>query len=139
MIEPPAREPQLEDDVTGAPDERPITLDRWFAHRYTECASIWNPIHTERRVALAAGLPNIIVHGTALWALAGRTVTASRPGRRLTRLGGTFSAMVEPGSTITVRHAPSAPDLDVVRFEILNAAGRRAVSRGVACLAAGPD
>jgi acyl dehydratase len=33
------------------------------AHVYTECAEIWNPIHTERAVALAAGLPDIILHG----------------------------------------------------------------------------
>ena len=26
---------------------------------YTECARIWNPIHTDRAVALAAGLPDI--------------------------------------------------------------------------------
>ena len=45
--------------------ESVIALDRGFAHRYSECASIWNPIHTERRVALAAGLPDTIVHGTA--------------------------------------------------------------------------
>lgn len=43
-----------------------IPISRSFAHVYTECASIYNPIHTERRVALAAGLPDIIVHGTAL-------------------------------------------------------------------------
>jgi acyl dehydratase len=133
LIEPPPAEPHLDEDAAEAPVEAAIDLDPWFAHRYTECASIWNPIHTERRVALAAGLPNIIVHGTALWALAGRTVAASRPGRRLARLGGTFSAMVEPGSTITVRHAPSTTMPDVIRFEVLNGSGRRAVSRGIAC------
>ena len=39
------------------------------AHVYTECARIWNPIHTDRAVALAAGLPDIILHGTATMAL----------------------------------------------------------------------
>ena len=40
------------------------------AHTYTECAHIWNPIHTDRAVALAAGLPDIILHGTATMGLA---------------------------------------------------------------------
>lgn len=43
-------------------------------HIYSECAAIWNPIHTGTAVALAAGLPDIILHGTATWALAGREV-----------------------------------------------------------------
>src|SRR5262249_46399345 len=30
-----------------------------LAHVYTECARIWNPIHTDRAVALGAGLPDI--------------------------------------------------------------------------------
>ena len=37
---------------------------------YTECADIYNPIHTERRVAKAAGLPDVILHGSATQAIA---------------------------------------------------------------------
>src|SRR5581483_12298359 len=44
------------------------------AHVYTECADIWNPIHTERAVALAAGLPDIILHGTATLGYAAQTI-----------------------------------------------------------------
>jgi len=51
-----------------------VFIPREMSHTYTECADIWNPIHTEREVALAAGLPDIILHGTAIWALAGREV-----------------------------------------------------------------
>ena len=40
-------------------------IDPQAPHVYTECADIWNPIHTERKVALAAGLPDIILHGSA--------------------------------------------------------------------------
>jgi len=39
------------------------------AHVYTECARIWNPIHTDEAVARSAGLPGIILHGTATLAL----------------------------------------------------------------------
>jgi len=115
-----------------------IPLDRWFAHRYTECASIWNPIHTEQRVALAAGLPGTIVHGTALWALAGKTIAAAYAGgnsHRVKTLGGRFSAMVKAGTPITVRHAPVAGDPGRIAFVVLNELGEQAVSGGIARLA----
>ncbi len=40
-----------------------------LAHVYTECARIFNPIHTDVAHAKAAGLPDIILHGTATLAL----------------------------------------------------------------------
>lgn len=49
----------------GEPTEVAIELARGAAHIYTECARIWNPIHTDPVVAQAAGLPGIIMHGTA--------------------------------------------------------------------------
>ena len=79
-------------------------------HVYTECARIWNPIHTERDVALRAGLPDIILHGTATWALAGREVLRAYGDgdpARLKRLHGRFTAMVIPGTSIVVEHAPT--------------------------------
>ncbi len=65
-----------------------IQTPRGFPHLYSECAEIWNPIHTERAVALAAGLPDILIHGTALWALAG--LRAAPAGSRITRLAARF-------------------------------------------------
>ena len=65
-----------------------IATPRGFPHLYSECAEIWNPIHTERAVALAAGLPDILIHGTALWALAG--LRAAPAGSRITRLAARF-------------------------------------------------
>jgi acyl dehydratase len=120
----------------GGWTERAIPLDRWFAHRYTECAAIWNPIHTEQKVALAAGLPGTIVHGTALWALAGTTIAdayASGRSSRFRSLAGRFSAMVEAGTPIVVRHARAADD--AVLFSVLNHRGEQAVSAGLARLA----
>jgi acyl dehydratase len=127
------------DDVTDrwqpAPDWKSVTvpLDRLFAHRYSECADIWNPIHTERRVARAAGLPDIIVHGTALWALAGRELIAAYAAgapERLASLNGRFSAMVLAGEPITVRHGRGL-GREIV-FTVLNAAGEAAISKGIA-------
>lgn len=48
----------------------PLPVSQVEAHLYSECARIWNPIHTDRAAALAAGLPDIILHGTATLAKA---------------------------------------------------------------------
>jgi len=116
-----------------------LPIDRFFPHRYSECADIWNPIHTERRVALAAGLPDIIVHGTALWALAGREVIRRfAPGKpaSLLRLAGRFSAMVIPGSEVVLEMGEAAPteatSAHQVGFTLYNMAGDRAISGGYA-------
>jgi acyl dehydratase len=109
-------------------------LDRWFAHRYTECADIWNPIHTERAFARSAGLAEPIVHGTALWALAGREIVARyAPGApaRLSVLAGRFAAMVFPDSQVVIEHGRLATDGDIA-FVVRNAAGDDAIARGIA-------
>ena len=96
--------PELE-DCTAA-KRYPIAVDAGAAHTYTECARIWNPIHTDRAVALAAGLPDIILHGTATLALAISHIVQRFAGdepSRVVRLGGRFSAMVLMPSTIAVQ------------------------------------
>jgi acyl dehydratase len=73
------------------------------AHVYTECARIWNPIHTDRAVALAAGLPDIILHGTATLALAVSAIVRHALGgepRRVRRIAGRFGAMVPMPTTL---------------------------------------
>ena len=47
--------------------EFPVRLHA--GQQYTECANIYNPIHTEPSVAKAAGLPDIILHGSATKAI----------------------------------------------------------------------
>jgi len=79
----------------------PIRTARGFPHQYSECAEIWNPIHTERRIALAAGLPDILIHGTALWALAGLALTPN--GGRLTRLSARFRSPAWAGEPMGLR------------------------------------
>lgn len=46
--------------------KKAIEISFWDAHIYTECSRIWNPIHTDKRVAEKAGLADIILHGTAI-------------------------------------------------------------------------
>ena len=102
-----------------------------MAHVYTECARIWNPIHTDKAVALSAGLPDIILHGTATLALA---ISALVEGEldgdpaRVRRYGCRFAAMVRLPSTITVRLDAA---VDGVRwFTVLNEEGDAAIDKG---------
>jgi acyl dehydratase len=94
------------------------------AHLYTECARIWNPIHTDITVARAAGLPGLILHGTATLALAVSRVPArdaAGDGRRVRAVRGRFTGMVSMPSTLTVRgHAGGD---DTIAFDALAADG----------------
>jgi acyl dehydratase len=112
-----------------------IPIPKVMPHVYSECADIWNPIHTERAVAMAAGLPDIILHGTATWALAGLTLLR-RYGRddvgALRRITGRFAGMVMPGETIEVRHERARSG--AIRFDVRTLSGLTAISQGVAWL-----
>jgi acyl dehydratase len=97
----PTRAP---DAATGPVFEVPVAAG--LAHTYTECAHIWNPIHTDRAVALAAGLPDIILHGTATLALGVsalvNNVLEGEP-NRVRRVAGRFTGMVSMPTTLSVR------------------------------------
>ena len=122
----------MPDDAPATPDEVPaegegaaIPTARGLPHVYSECARIWNPIHTERPVALAAGVPDIVLHGTLTWALAGAAVAGDV--RRLRRLSARFGAQVIPGEA-DARHRAAAPG--GVRFAAVAKSGALALSRG---------
>jgi acyl dehydratase len=108
-----------------------IAVDGNLAHTYTECAHIFNPIHTDKRAALDAGLPDIILHGTATLALAVSTLVdqflAGDP-TRVKRLGGRFAAMVLMPSEIQLQ--VSEAQANSLGFRVLNAEGEEAVSQG---------
>jgi acyl dehydratase len=132
---PPGLPPEASDPLPVDAETVSLAIPRQMPHVYSECANIWNPIHTERREALAAGLPDIILHGTATWALAGLTVLRHYTGGdvgRLKRMSGRFSGMIVPGGHIGLRH--HAIGAGVVRFEVLDDAGKPAISQGVAYL-----
>lgn len=107
------------------------------AQVYTECAEIYNPIHTERRVALAAGLPDIILQGSAIKAIALREIINQSLGgdpSLVRRLAGQLRAMVLMGTAIEVRCLEECLAQDGGReifFEVLNAECHRAVANGV--------
>jgi len=122
-------------ESAGETQTTEIPIAREMPHVYSECSGIWNPIHTERRVALAVGLPDIILHGTASWALAGREITriyASGDGRRLRRLAGRFGATIIPGTTIVLEHERSARNTNTINYKIRNSEGHAAIDGGIA-------
>jgi acyl dehydratase len=110
------------------------------AHVYTECARIWNPIHTDAKVAAAAGLPAIILHGTATLALTVSRVIAAEAGNdpeRVAEIYGRFATMVFMPSELVVRilaREQRAGGGDTIFFEALSAEGGRAVRDGTIVL-----
>jgi acyl dehydratase len=117
----------------------PIAIAATLGHVYGECARIWNPIHTDRAVAGAAGLPGPILHGTATLALAVSAVLRhlGAPAARVRRVAGRFGAMVLLPSTITVRGRDARPGPAglTVSFDTLAEDGRPAIRDGQLVLA----
>ena len=102
------------------------------AHVYTECARIWNPIHTDAAVARAAGLPAIILHGTATLALAVSRVVARELGgdaSRVRRIVARFTGFVRVPSTLTVRGRGRAGA--AIAFDALGPDGAPVLGQGV--------
>jgi acyl dehydratase len=128
----------------GEPTEVRVAVAAGAAHTYTECARIWNPIHTDKAVALEAGLPDIILHGTANLAHGVSAVVEQSAGGRpelVRRISCRFAAMVLMPSTLTVRIWPAnntggdrADGTRTVPFEVLNEAGDPAVANGLIVL-----
>ncbi len=134
------REVEADASVAGAsrpavPDagparwDTPVSVGLGAAHVYTEGARIWNPIHTDRAVALAAGLPGIILHGTATLGLAVSRVVRQELGGDPTRvrgIRGRFTGMVRLPSTFVVRGR--ARDAAHIAFDAVDADGRPVLS-----------
>jgi len=109
-----------------------VPISAHLAHVYTECARIWNPIHTDIAVARAAGLPGLILHGTATLALAVSQVVTRELGGDpglVRRVAARFTGMVPMPSFVTVRGYES--QTGHVDFDAIDAAGRVVLGRGV--------
>lgn len=96
-------------------------------HVYTECARIWNPIHTDVAYARAAGLPDIILHGTATLALSVSKVLNSFGLKQARRIRCRFAGMVTMPSTLTVQASRNG---DALAFATLNERGEAVIERG---------
>jgi acyl dehydratase len=118
-----------------------IPVPAGMAHIYTECARIFNPIHTDAAVARAAGLPAIILHGTATLALAVSRIVESRAQSdptRVSRIACRFGAMVTMPSTLTLRILAD-PTSAGIFFEVINGEGKLAIRDGFVGLRAPDD
>jgi acyl dehydratase len=101
-----------------------INVSATAAHIYTECARIWNPIHTDVAYARAAGLPDIILHGTATLALSVSAIRLEPAAVRRVRCR--FAGMVTMPCTLAV-HA--SREGDEILFETRDERGERVIER----------
>jgi len=102
------------------------------AHVYSECARIWNPIHTDIAVARSAGLTAPILHGSATLALAVSQLIAhdlDGDPARVREIAVRFTGRVFMPSTFTVRGRGRAGDL--LAFDAVDERGETILSEGV--------
>lgn len=115
-----------------------IYIPKHAGQQYTECADIYNPIHTEPSIAKATGLPGIILHGSATKAQALTNIIDRCFGgdaKRVTRLCGQLRAMVLMDTSITVEclgTQEEGRELQVF-YRVLNGDGQLAIANGVIC------
>ncbi|HZP45541.1 MAG TPA: MaoC/PaaZ C-terminal domain-containing protein [Candidatus Binataceae bacterium] len=119
--------------------EQALRVAAGAAHIYTECARIWNPIHTDTAVAAAAGLPGLILHGTATLALAVSAIVhheAAGDPTRVREIYARFAAMVLMPSEIRLRimRQERGDGDEKIHFEVLSAEGGRAIRDGLVVL-----
>jgi acyl dehydratase len=117
--------------ASGTAWQASIAVSQQLPHVYSECARIYNPIHTDLAVARAAGLPAIILHGTATLALAvSRVVAHDLAGdpSRVRGVAGRFTGMVTVPSQLTVRGETLADG--TVGFDVVDADGGTVLSEG---------
>jgi acyl dehydratase len=119
-----------------------VPVPAGLAHAYSQASRIWNPIHTDPAVARAAGLPDVLLHGTATLALAVSTVLARETDgdpSRVTRLTGRFAAPVWMPSmlTVTALEVGQTAEGRWVSFEVRTPEGGLAVRDGALLLGPG--
>jgi len=110
----------------------PVAVGPRAAHIYSECARIWNPIHTDIAVARSAGLTAPILHGSATLALAvSQVVQRDLDGdpARVREIAVRFTGPVFMPSTFTVRARGRAGDL--FAFDAVDERGEPVLSDGV--------
>ena len=81
-----------------------VTHSKEQIKAYADASGDQNPIHQDDEIARSVGLPGVIAHGMLNYGLLSRAVTdwLGDP-RRMRRLSVRFSAMVQPGDTVTCK------------------------------------
>ena len=117
---------------TGPRWSAPVSVGARASHVYSECARIWNPIHTDVAVARSAGLAAPILHGSATLALAvSQVIREDLDGdpARVKEIAVRFTGRVYMPSTLTVRGHGRAGDL--LAFDAIDERGESVLSDGV--------
>jgi acyl dehydratase len=126
--------PPAPPDLVGAePQQRTfeIPVVEGLSTTYTETARISSPIHTDTAYAKAAGLPDIILHGTATLALGVTALVkafAEGDPTRVERIGGRFSGFVLMPNTLTLEVTARAGS--TYGFRLLERGGAEVFSAG---------
>ena len=113
-----------------------IHIDALKSYIYEVCTDTTIvPIHTSKQFARMAGLPDIILQGTATLALAVKTITDKELGRepsRIKEIACKFTGMVLPGTKIDLHLNDKTPkdDPNHYFFDVFNNEGRKAISQG---------
>jgi acyl dehydratase len=111
------------------------TIERLDLIRYAGASGDFNPIHWSDEIARAVGLPGVIAHGMYSMAVAARMVSgwAGDPAA-IKRLKVRFSAMIEPGQTLTAKGEVAEVDDGrvLVRFHAEDEKGEKVLSKGEA-------
>ena len=131
--------PQIPERTNGATPawEERLPIHPLASHIFDGCADVYFPIHASRRFARSVRLPGTILQGTATLSMAARELINREGGgdpSRIQSVGCEFSGLVIPGTEIIMRlvgRAERANETDVF-FEVLNAAGKVALSNGFA-------
>ncbi len=120
-------------DVSPSRQET-IPLGPFAPHVFSECARDYNPIHTDLEVATRAGLPGLILHGTATFAYALTSLT-NHEGQghpaSVRRIRGRLGAMVLCPSDMTLRVYADPESENRFGFQVLNDQSEPALDDGL--------
>ncbi len=119
---------------------RTIEVGATACHVYSECARIWNPIHTDLGIAETAGLPGLILHGTATIAMAVSAISDAVTGgdpRFVSRVSAELRAMVIVPTALTLSYQLYKADDggQVAAYELATQSGDLAIKNGIVAFA----
>jgi len=129
--------PDTSEDTSQSSWSKKIEITANTAQIYSECAQIYNPIHTEKQVAMRAGLPDTILHGVCTQSIAIGAIlehVCDGDPKQLRRVCGQYRAMVLPNSTINIRVATKellADNSTLIKYDVLTELGDKAIEKGV--------
>jgi len=101
------------------------------AHVFGECSGMWNPLHTDRAVALDAGLPGLTVPPQALLAMAVSSVMqlSDVAPMCVRRIRGEFGTRVALPAVIDIEATVTSP-ASVIGFRVCSDASGKAITNG---------